>query len=441
MNPQYTIRFCTPADTEAVSKIIKTTFLDFDEFGEWAHMIMDGTHPTACPADTVVAVENASGEIVSAVPCVRQMFSYSGIPLPVMNMQIVGTLPEHREKGLLRAQVDAILKHAKQAGIQAVVVFGIAGFYRKLGFLPLLPYTGGRVYAAAHLKRRFPAKENETVSLRPVERCDLPFLARLHQCSTRRYLISFPYDQAYWKLVTFDYFERNRDQIRLITGAAGARLGTVSHVRGGGEEFAAFNLELMPGVSYLETLPPVLRALCSIGEEYARSKENPTALESLYLALGPSHPAYAFLEDVPQRSMPNTMGYIRLVDLPGFLRHIAPVLEERIANSPVCGYSRQVKIELYYRKEGLVLHFEKGRLADVCSQEIEGYKLLCDRADIEMPEQDFVRLLMGQVSVDELALNFREVNTWNGQEGLAPEFKILLRTLFPKQESFIYPCL
>jgi hypothetical protein len=270
---------------------------------------------------------------------------------------------------------------------------------------------------------------------------DLPFLARLHQCSTRRYLISFPYDQAYWKLVTFDYFERNRDQIRLITDAAGAPLGTVSHPSWGEEEFAAYNLELMPGVSYLETLPPVLRAVCSIGEEYARSDENPTALESLYLKLGPSHPAYAFLEDMQQRFMPNTMGYIRLVDLPGFLRHIAPLLEERIASSPICGYSRQVKIELYYRKEGLILHFEKGRLVEVCSQEIEGYQALCDRAEIKMPEQDFIRLLMGQVSVDELARNFREVNTWNGQEGLTPEFKILLRTLFPKQESFIYPCL
>lgn len=361
--------------------------------------------------------------------------------MSVVNMQIVATLPEHREKGLLRGQVDAILTRAKQQGVQALVVFGIAGFYQKLGFLSLLPYGGGRIYSVAQLKRKLPSKQNENVCIRPVEMGDLPFLESLHQHSSRRYLVSFPYNQSYWKLVTFDYFERNRDQIRLITSMEGTPLGTISHSSGGAERFTAFNLELMPGISYLETLPPVIRAVCCIGEEYARLNENPTTLESLYLALGPSHPAYAFFDDVEQRSMPTTMGYIRLVDLPGFLRYIAPILEERIANSPICGYTRQVRIELYYRQEGLILNFNKGRLVDVFNQEIEGYKLLCDRADIEMPEQDFIRLVLGQVSVDELADNFREVNTWNGEEGLAPEFKILLRILFPKQESFIFPCL
>ncbi len=441
MNPNYTIRFCTSQDTEQVSGMIKTAFLNFDEFGEWTHMLLDGTHPTARPEHTVVAIDNASGAVVSAVPCAPQMFSYAGMPLPVMNMQIVGTLSEHREKGLMRAQVEAIFERAHQQGIQAVVVFGIAGFYRKLGFLPLLPYHGGRVYSAAHLKRRFATKEEDCVHLRHVTMEDLPFLARLHACSSRRYLVTFPYDEPYWRLVAFDYFERNRDQIRLIAGEDGAPRGTVSFASGGGEEFTAFNLELMPGVSYLETLPPVLRALLKIGEAYARSNEEPTTLENLYLSLGPSHPAYDFLEDIPQRMKPNTNGYIRLVDLPGFLRHIAPVLEERIDRSPICGYTRKLSIELYYRKEGLILEFIKGRLVEVRSQEIEGYKPLCDRADIEMPEQDFIRLLMGQVSVDELAKNFREVNTWNGQDGLAAEFKILLRTLFPRQESYIYPCL
>jgi hypothetical protein len=85
-------------DTETVSKMIKTTFLDFDEFGEWTHMLMSGTHPTARPEDTVVAVENASGAIVSAVPCVPQVFSYGGILLPVMNIRSSARCPNTGRK-------------------------------------------------------------------------------------------------------------------------------------------------------------------------------------------------------------------------------------------------------------------------------------------------------------------------------------------------------
>jgi hypothetical protein len=138
--------------------------------------------------------------------------------------------------------------------------------------------------------------------------------------------------------------------------------------------------------------------------------------------------------------MLTTMGYIRMVDPASFLRQIAPLLEERIARSSICGYTRVVRIELYYRKEGLVLTFEKGKLVDVCNQAMEGYQIECDRAEIEMPEGDFYRLLMGQASVDELVGHYREVNTWNGEEGLATEFRILLDVLFPKQASNIFAC-
>jgi hypothetical protein len=202
---------------------------------------------------------------------------------------------------------------------------------------------------------------------------------------------------------------------------------------GGGETRAVYSLELAGGVSWLETLTPIVR--CLVDNE--AGTQTP---ESLYLALGASHPAYPFLEDVQQRDIRSTLAYIRMIDLAGFLHHITPLLEERIARSSICGYTRVVRIELYYRKEGLVLTFEKGKLVDIASRVIEGYQLVCERADIEMPESDFIALLMGKVSAEELAVKMREVNTWNGEEGLAAEFRVLLDVLFPKQDSMLVPC-
>lgn len=433
MDKNYHIRFCTDSDAEEVAKMITTTFLGHDEYGEWARMLMDGSHPDARARHTVVAIENKSGVIVSAVPCAPQIFSYGGIPIPVLNMQIVATLPGHREKGLLRAEVEMLLEQARQDGIQALIVFGIAGFYPRLKFHPLLPYTGGIVYSAAHLRRALATMPQGKISLRQAALNDLPFLASLHAHSAKRYLVSFPYSESTWKWYGFDYFERNRDLVRVITQPDGTPLGVVVTERGvneSSESLAIFNLELMPGVSWLEILPPVLGCLV----------EPAPALESLSLVLGAAHPSYAFLADIPQRAMPATMGYIRLVDLAGFIRQIAPLLEERIAQSNICGYTRVVRIELYYRKEGLVLTFDKGKLVNVCSQQIEGYQLECERAEIEMPEADFTSLLLGQASVDELVSHYREVNTWNGEEGLAAEFRILLNVLFPKMGSNIYAC-
>jgi len=428
MDENYRIRFCTETDADEVASMITTTFLGHDEYGEWAHMLMDGTHP-AGPQHTVVAIENSSGAVVSAIPCAPQMFSYGGIPFPVLNMQIVATLPEHRENGLLRAQVEALMELAKKEGIQALIVFGIAGFYPRLGFHQLLPYMGGITYSASHLKRFAASTAPGKIALRPATSQDLPFLSRVHAHAAQRYLVSFPFSESTWKWYTFDYMERNRELVRIITQPDGTALGVASF--GYGEnEILVTNLELIAGVSWLETLPPILGCLM----------DSTSALESFYLALGPSHPAYPFLADVPQRRMLSTMGYIRLVDPASFLRQIAPLLEERIARSSICGYSRVVRIELYYRKEGLVLTFEKGKLVDVCSQAIEGYQIECDRAEIEMPEGDFYRLLMGQASVDELVGHYREVNTWNGEEGLAAEFRILLDVLFPKLASNIYVC-
>jgi hypothetical protein len=100
MASNYTVRFCTPADTDEISTMFLTTFMGFEEYGEWARMLFDGTHPTARPKHTIVAVENSTGKIVSAV---------------AGNMAIVSTLPEHREKGLIRAEIKALHAWAGQA--------------------------------------------------------------------------------------------------------------------------------------------------------------------------------------------------------------------------------------------------------------------------------------------------------------------------------------
>ncbi len=81
-------------------------------------------------------------------------------------------------------------------------------------------------------------------------------------------------------------------------------------------------------------------------------------------ALGRSHPLYALFGPRLDPTLRRRYAwYVRVPDLPGFVRHIAPALERRLAVSPAAGYSGALHLDLY--RGGLRLALELGRLVAV----------------------------------------------------------------------------
>ena len=79
--------------------------------------------------------------------------------------------------------------------------------------------------------------------------------------------------------------------------------------------------------------------------------------------LGLDHPVYQALGNaLPVVNEPYAW-YIRVPDLPAFIRHVTPALEKRLEDSIAVGYSGELKISFY--KDGLRLVFEKGKLKEV----------------------------------------------------------------------------
>ena len=102
----------------------------------------------------------------------------------------------------------------------------------------------------------------------------------------------------------------------------------------------------------------------------------------------PSHEPYAW--------------YLRVPDLPGFLNHIKPALEKRLAESIAVGHSREIKISFY--RDGLRLVIEKGKLTA-----IEPWKPTPeDGGVIAFPDLTFLQLLFGYRSYDELDHSFAD---------------------------------
>jgi hypothetical protein len=114
-------------------------------------------------------------------------------------------------------------------------------------------------------------------------------------------------------------------------------------------------------------------------------------------------------------------------DLVGFLNHIKPVLEKRLAESIAVGHSREIKVSFY--RDGLRIVIENGQITF-----IERWMPTPeDGGDLAFPDRTFLQLLFGYRSYEELDASFADC--WCDHE----EVRVLINILFPKKLSDVNP--
>lgn len=124
----------------------------------------------------------------------------------------------------------------------------------------------------------------------------------------------------------------------------------------------------------------------------------------------------------PRRSSPYAW-YVRIADLPAFIRRIGPVLEQRLAASVVTGYSGELRLNFY--RGGLRLVFADGRLT---LAEDWQPPVLEPRDNAAFPPLVFSQLLLGYRDLDSLRSAHPDVWAHDDAEPL-------LRALFPLTHS------
>jgi hypothetical protein len=161
------------------------------------------------------------------------------------------------------------------------------------------------------------------------------------------------------------------------------------------------------------------------GHEFA--ERDGKARTSFGFMLGAQHPAYEALgRSVPSVHAPYAW-YLRVPDLPGFLNHIRPALEKRLAESIAAGHSHEIKISFY--RDGLRLVIERGKLTT-----IEAWKPGPEEeGGIAFPGSTFLQILFGYRSYDELHQSFADC--WCDSE----DVRILINILFSKKLSDVFP--
>jgi GNAT superfamily N-acetyltransferase len=426
------MRRSSPKDADALSAfngmIHGEDEADSQRLAAWTRDLLTRQHPTFHADDFIIVEESSTGRIVSSLNLIPQTWSYNGIRFGVGRPELVGTLPEYRGRGLVRAQFDEIHKWCEERGLMVQVITGIPYFYRQFGYEMTLEFVGRRFGYEAQVPK-LEEGEDEKYILRPAVEADVPFIASVYDHVVQRYMVRC---ERTLKIFRYELLEQDRNAVHYfdthviedISGEAVGYLQHYSHLTRTG--LTAVWYELKQGVSWLDVTPSVVRYLWNKGQELAK-RDGRTSTSFGFIG-GSHHPVYQTLgDDLPTVVSPYAY-QIRVPDLAGFLNHIKPVLEKRLADSIAAGHSREIKVSLY--RDGLRIVIEKGELTT-----IEKWTPVPkdDEGDIAFPDRTFLQMLFGYRSYEELSASF--VDTWwNGKE-----VRILMSILFPKKLSDVFP--
>ncbi len=429
------MRHASPADADALAEFNSRIHSDDgpdqpDEgVAAWTRDLLTRPHPTMAPGDFTLVEESATGRIVSSLNLIPQTWAYDGVPFGVGRPEAVGTRPEYRRRGLVRAQFEEVHRWSLERGHLAQAITGIPYYYRQFGYEMALDLEAGRSGYAPQVPQ-LKDDQAEPVSIRPATEADLGFIAELYEQTVgQREPVTCVRDAAIWRYeLDGRSSDFTRNELRVIE-ADGEPVGYLAHTAKvwtgkPGVRVVLVAYELGPGASWVAATPSVIRYLWQTGEAYA-ARQGQT-LQRFAFGLGAEHPAYVAFPNALPSVRPPYAWYVRVPDLAGFLRHVTPALDERLARSLAAGHSGEVKLSFY--RSGLRLVLERGRLTGIEPWQPRPE----EEGSAGFPDLTFLQLVFGRRTPDELREAFADV-WFDGDTTRA-----LLMALFPKRPSNVW---
>jgi len=399
------LRLASPADADAIrgfNRVVHADPPDFDPIeglGHWGHDLASGRHPSVAPEDFWLVEDTLRGRLASSLGLIGHRMEYDGIAFDAGQVELVGTHPDYRERGLVRLQMEALHASSRERGQRLQWISGIPYYYRKFGYDMALETDGAAVVARSSLPD---AVASDPLQWRLATPDDAETIRELAHANSRRSRLSCDVPAHFWRyaLATQHPDSLGRRIIHLghdSGGAPAAVVMTAPLLHGGGLLVRA--VEIGPEQSWPELSSSLLARIRASGDALA---EEASPFTVARLQLGSAHPLYgvesARLRD---RRRPYAL-FVRIEDLAGFLRLITPVLEERLARSDQA--RRSGALELNFYSTGLRLHLEHGKLRDIEAWQptTEDFGHHC------FPDNTFLQLLLGYRSLAELQHAFAD---------------------------------
>jgi hypothetical protein len=427
------LRRVTETDTEALVDFNSRLHSDSESpdmrVGEWTRDLLSKPHPTFHLGDFIVVEDTRSGAIISSMNLISQTWTYAGIPFKVGRPELVGTLPEYRKRGYVRAQFEVIHQWSYERGELLQAITGIPYYYRLFGYEMALDLGGGRVGYQPQIPELGEGQQ-EPYLIRQAQPADLSRIADLYQQGCQRSLVSCVRNDPQWQyeLTGRSPTNVNRSVLCVIETPGGEVVGFLAHPpEMWGTIMVATTYEVQAGVSWGAVTPSVIRYLRQYARTAVKESDQKSEFAGFAFWLGNEHPVYQTLGDRLPRIRKPYAWYLRVPDLPGFIRLLTPVLEKRLADSPIIGYTGELHVTFY--NSGLSMQFSGGKINEVSAWEPTPTG---ESGEAGFPGLTFLQLLFGYRSLGELQYAFADC--WTRNEVA----QLLLETLFPKHPSSVW---
>lgn len=395
--------------------------------------LMNGDHPFMGVNDFgVIEDTSKEGKPVVACTCLwKHTWTYEGIPFGVGRPEMVATDPAYRNRGLIRALFEMVHERSEAEGDLIQAITGIAYFYRQFGYEYALELENRVAIPVALIPK---AREGtpELFALREATGEDIPEIAAFYNRRRVGSIVSESVLHQEW-LYEIELWKEHPEMghafnFHMIVDGAGQTVGFVTiDASRRDKELGVWLLEFAGGVNMQAAMPSVLRALHTHGLNMELSRADAPSLSEICFSLGTTHPIDGVLSNMFGRiAEPSYAWYVRVNDLPAFLKQIAPALEKRLAASTVAGYTGEIKLDFY--RGGLRMVFEQGHLTIAEPWRVPLYDA---GANGGFPPLVFLQVLFGHRSIESLRQVFPDV--W-----VNSEIRLVLKALFPTRPSFVF---
>ncbi|MHA2406011.1 MAG: GNAT family N-acetyltransferase [Candidatus Hermodarchaeia archaeon] len=369
-------------------------------------------HPNFPPSDNFLVEDIKTGKIVAYFNLMLNTGVMNGHRFPVGGMEIVGTLEEYRNRGLIRKLNEAFERRVEEYNLPMIMIAGIPYYYRKLGY-EYAVQMGGSLTFPLELIPPQKKGEKEPIAIEEVTQATFP-----------AYLKAREQLNAY-----LDFYRHlsKEDFLYLSTGRFGNDSVYKFHlIKANQKVVGIFLLNIGWGalevnelwVENLNHLLSILRFLKKI------AKRRQLPLRIYY----PARPAiFQALESFSRSKFGRPYAwYVKIPSIKRFLEAITPVIEQRLAKSEFKGLTESIRFSWY--QEGIELVFKKGNLEAI--KEIPRNEV--KDMNVAVPFPVIYQLLLGYRSIDELHQIFPDA-------GGSPTKSPIVRVIFPKIRAYWTP--
>jgi GNAT superfamily N-acetyltransferase len=373
-------------------------------------LILD--HPYTRPDHFIYVEDESTGRIVSSICLIPWRWRYEDVDLKSGEMGICGTLPDYRNRGLVRALMKRHKALLRENDCDLSHIQGIPYFYRQFGYEYAMPLEGGwRV--ENYQPPTTPPEFASGYTFRQATLDDIPVLKRLYDEAAYDLSISAFRDEAEWAYLMGPGMETEpAAETWFIMDPSGQIAGYWRiALLGFGDGLNISEVSRLSSAAAVALLCQLRQMAIERNKPHIRLNihQNSSLMQMAVAWKSNNLGTYAWQMHIP--------------DVARLLLKIAPVLERRLASSPFAGLTQTIRMNLY--RETIEINFSAGKLIEAKSI---GFT---NEGDFSLPPLLFAPLVLGYRSREELSQNYPDVGIWD-------HWRYLVDVLFPKMQSFIY---